>query len=219
MFLTIYLDAPGAHSRGSRVGDQRHGWRRDLRQRGGRLAVGPYRAAPYHRARDLQHGRVHDAALCREWRRCPRSSPALVLVRSDERSYTFLRPVRCWWISCSSELQRVRAYSAFRLRGQMRGLRLRRLRGRLARQPISAVLASFAGDALTTASSGVIAILWLPHGLRAQTKNAPGGAMLSRALKRDPHRVFSRSGSQRSARRWSSRNSARPIRCTSCARA
>jgi MFS family permease len=36
----------------------------------------------------------------------------------------------------------------------------------------------FAGDALTTATYGVIALLWLPHGLRGQTQRAPWSAAL-----------------------------------------
>ncbi len=36
----------------------------------------------------------------------------------------------------------------------------------------------FAGDALTTALYGCIALLWLPHGLRGQTKRAPWGDAL-----------------------------------------
>src|SRR5260221_2905912 len=37
----------------------------------------------------------------------------------------------------------------------------------------------FAGDALTTALYGIIALLWLPHGLRGQTRNAPWRAALA----------------------------------------
>src|SRR5205814_60823 len=37
----------------------------------------------------------------------------------------------------------------------------------------------FAGDALTTAIYGVIALLWLPHGLRGQTQHAPWRAALA----------------------------------------
>lgn len=37
----------------------------------------------------------------------------------------------------------------------------------------------FAGDALTTALYGVIALMWLPHGLRGQTRHAPWRMALS----------------------------------------
>jgi MFS family permease len=65
---------------------------------------------------------------------------------------------------------RVRAYSAFRLAANA---------GFACGTSVAGILANystfwlFAGDALTTASFGVIALLWLPHGLRSQTKNAP----------------------------------------------
>ena len=65
---------------------------------------------------------------------------------------------------------RVRAYSAFRLAANA---------GFACGTSVGGLLANystfwlFAGDALTTASYGVIALLWLPHGLRGQTKNAP----------------------------------------------
>jgi MFS family permease len=65
---------------------------------------------------------------------------------------------------------RVRAYSAFRLAANA---------GFACGTSVGGLLANystfwlFAGDALTTASYGVIAVLWLPHGLRGQTKNAP----------------------------------------------
>jgi MFS family permease len=76
---------------------------------------------------------------------------------------------------------RVRAYSAFRLAGNA---------GFACGTSLGGLLAShstfwlFAGDALTTASYGVIALLWLPHGLRGQTKNAPWGDAFS-SLRRD----------------------------------
>ena len=65
---------------------------------------------------------------------------------------------------------RVRAYSAFRLSHNA---------GFACGVSIGGVLAThsvfwlFAGDAASTVLFGVIAIFWLPHGLRAQTKNAP----------------------------------------------
>lgn len=71
--------------------------------------------------------------------------------------------------------QRVRAYAAFRLASNA---------GFACGACVGGVLANystfwlFAGDALTTAVYGVIALLWLPHGLRAQTKNAPWGDAL-----------------------------------------
>jgi len=65
---------------------------------------------------------------------------------------------------------RVRAYSAFRLAANA---------GFGCGAAVGGLLANhsqfwlFAGDALTTALYGIIAILWLPHGLRGQTRNAP----------------------------------------------
>ncbi|MEP6667814.1 MAG: MFS transporter [Chthoniobacter sp.] len=76
---------------------------------------------------------------------------------------------------------RVRAYSAFRLAANA---------GFGCGAAVGGLLANhsqfwlFAGDAFTTALYGVIAILWLPHGLRGQTKNAPWRDAFQ-ALKRD----------------------------------
>jgi MFS family permease len=66
--------------------------------------------------------------------------------------------------------QRVRAYAAFRLAANAGFACGASVGGLLANHSLFWL---FAGDALTTASYGVIALLWLPHGLRAQTKNAP----------------------------------------------
>ena len=77
--------------------------------------------------------------------------------------------------------QRVRAYAAFRLAANA---------GFACGAATAGVLANystfwlFAGDALTTAIYGVIAVLWLPHGLRGQTKNAPWADAFA-LLKRD----------------------------------
>ena len=79
-----------------------------------------------------------------------------------------------------SEL-RVRAYAAFRLAANA---------GFAFGVAIGGVLANyslfwlFAGDALTTTLYGLIALVCLPHGLRAQTAGAPWGDAL-RALSRD----------------------------------
>ncbi len=103
---------------------------------------------------------------------------------------------------------RVRAYSAFRLAANA---------GFACGTSLGGLLAShstfwlFAGDALTTASYGVIALLWLPHGLRGLSTNARWGTRLVLCgviLSSRP------CGSLRSAPRWSTINSARPIRCT-----
>jgi MFS family permease len=77
--------------------------------------------------------------------------------------------------------QRVRAYAAFRLAANA---------GFACGASVGGLLANystfwlFAGDALTTASYGFIALAWLPHGLRAQTKNAPWSEAIA-FLKRD----------------------------------
>jgi len=77
--------------------------------------------------------------------------------------------------------KRVRAYAAFRLAANA---------GFACGASVGGLLANystfwlFTGDALTTALYGVIAIFWLPHGLRAQTKNAPWGEAIA-YLKRD----------------------------------
>jgi MFS family permease len=76
---------------------------------------------------------------------------------------------------------RVRAYSAFRLAANAGFACGAAVGGLLANHSLFWL---FAGDALTTASYGVIAVLWLPHGLRGQTKNAPWSAAFT-ALKRD----------------------------------
>ncbi len=66
--------------------------------------------------------------------------------------------------------QRLRAYAAFRLAANA---------GFACGAATGGVLANysmfwlFAGDALTTVLYGCIALVWLPHGLRAQTKSAP----------------------------------------------
>jgi MFS family permease len=76
---------------------------------------------------------------------------------------------------------RVRAYAAFRLAANA---------GFAFGVAIGGVLANyslfwlFAGDAMTTALYGVIALLCLPHGLRAQTAGAPWGDAV-RTLRRD----------------------------------
>jgi MFS family permease len=66
--------------------------------------------------------------------------------------------------------QRVRAYAAFRLAANAGFACGASVGGLLANYSLFLL---FAGDAVTTAIYGVIALLWLPHGLRAQTKNAP----------------------------------------------
>jgi MFS family permease len=76
---------------------------------------------------------------------------------------------------------RVRAYSAFRLAANAGFACGASVGGLLANHSLFWL---FGGDALTTASYGVIALLWLPHGLRGQTKNAPWSAAFA-ALKRD----------------------------------
>lgn len=79
------------------------------------------------------------------------------------------------------EAQRVRAFAAIRLAVNA---------GFACGAAVGGLLANhspfwlFAGDAFTTAFFGVIALLWLPHGLRAQTKNAPWRAAFT-WLKRD----------------------------------
>jgi MFS family permease len=75
----------------------------------------------------------------------------------------------------------VRAYSAIRLAANAGFACGASLGGLLATHSLFWL---FTGDALTTAIYGVIALLWLPHGLRAQTKNAPWSDAIS-ALKRD----------------------------------
>lgn len=77
--------------------------------------------------------------------------------------------------------KRVRAYAAFRLAANA---------GFACGASVGGLLANystfwlFAGDALTTAVYGGIAFLWLPHGLRAQTKNAPWNEAIA-FIKRD----------------------------------
>jgi MFS family permease len=66
--------------------------------------------------------------------------------------------------------QRVRAYAAFRLAANAGFACGASVGGLLANHSLFWL---FGGDAMTTAIYGIIAILWLPHGLRAQTKNAP----------------------------------------------
>jgi MFS family permease len=76
---------------------------------------------------------------------------------------------------------RVQAYSAFRLSHNA---------GFACGVSIGGILAThsvfwlFAGDAMSTTLFGVIAIFWLPHGLRGQTKNAPWRDAFS-ALRKD----------------------------------
>ncbi len=71
--------------------------------------------------------------------------------------------------------QRVRAYAALRLAANA---------GFACGTAAGGVLVNyslfwlFAGDALTTACYGVIALLWLPHGLRGQTHKAPWSVAL-----------------------------------------
>ncbi|EDY19825.1 major facilitator superfamily MFS_1 [Chthoniobacter flavus Ellin428] len=67
---------------------------------------------------------------------------------------------------------RVRAYSAFRLAANAGFACGASVGGLLATHSLFWL---FAGDSLTTAFYGLIAIFWLPHGLRGQTKNAPWG--------------------------------------------
>lgn len=76
---------------------------------------------------------------------------------------------------------RVRAYSAFRLAANAGFACGASVGGLLANHSLFWL---FAGDALTTACYGIIAIFWLPHGLRGQTKNAPWSAAFV-SLKRD----------------------------------
>jgi len=76
---------------------------------------------------------------------------------------------------------RVRAYSAMRLAANAGFACGTSVGGLLANHSLFWL---FGGDALTTASFGVIAVFWLPHGLRAQTKNAPWSVAFM-ALKRD----------------------------------
>ena len=77
--------------------------------------------------------------------------------------------------------QRVRAYAAFRLAANA---------GFACGASVGGVLATystfwlFAGDSLTTLMYCAIAFLWLPHGLRGQTKNAPWSEAIS-SLRRD----------------------------------
>lgn len=66
--------------------------------------------------------------------------------------------------------QRVRAYAAFRLAANAGFACGAAMGGILANYSLFWL---FAGDSLTTAIYGCIALLWLPHGLRGQTKNAP----------------------------------------------
>lgn len=72
--------------------------------------------------------------------------------------------------------QRVRAFAALRLAGNA---------GFACGTAAGGVLVNyslfwlFAGDALTTVCYGVIALLWLPHGLRGQTERAPWSAALA----------------------------------------
>lgn len=71
--------------------------------------------------------------------------------------------------------QRVRAYAAWRLAANAGFACGASVGGLLANHSLFWL---FAADALTTACYGFIALLWLPHGLRAQTKNAPWGDAL-----------------------------------------
>jgi MFS family permease len=66
--------------------------------------------------------------------------------------------------------QRVRAYAAFRLAANA-GFACGAATGGLLANHSPFWL--FTGDALTTVAYGVIALAWLPQGLRGQTKNAP----------------------------------------------
>jgi MFS family permease len=79
------------------------------------------------------------------------------------------------------EAQRVRAYAAFRLAANAGFACGAALGGILANH---SQLLLFTADAATTALYGLIAILWLPHGLRGQTKNAPRREAFQ-ALKKD----------------------------------
>jgi len=72
--------------------------------------------------------------------------------------------------------QRVRAYAAFRLAANAGFACGASVGGLLANYSLFWL---FTGDALTTVLYGFIALLWLPHGLRAQTKNAPWGEAIT----------------------------------------
>jgi MFS family permease len=77
--------------------------------------------------------------------------------------------------------QRVRAYAAFRLAANAGFACGAAAGGVLANYSIFWL---FAGDALTTALYGGIALFWLPHGLRAQTQKAPWGEAIG-LIRRD----------------------------------
>ena len=75
---------------------------------------------------------------------------------------------------------RVRAYSAFRLAANAGFACGTAAGGFLVTHSLFWL---FAGDALTTVCYGAIALLWLPHGLRGQTRNAPWGAALAKVAR------------------------------------
>lgn len=77
--------------------------------------------------------------------------------------------------------KRVRAYAAFRLAANAGFACGASVGGLLANYSLFWL---FAGDALTTVLYGFIALLWLPHGLRSQTKNAPWSEAIT-FIKRD----------------------------------
>ena len=77
--------------------------------------------------------------------------------------------------------QRVRAYAAFRLAANAGFACGASVGGLLANYSLFWL---FTGDALTTVLYGFIALAWLPHGLRAQTKNAPWSEAIT-FIKRD----------------------------------
>lgn len=85
-------------------------------------------------------------------------------------SGTYLPAAGALLVDIVPSTQRVRAYAAFRLAANAGFACGASVGGLLANYSLFWL---FAGDALTTACYGVIALLWLPHGLRAQTKNAP----------------------------------------------
>jgi MFS family permease len=84
--------------------------------------------------------------------------------------------------------QRVRAYAALRLAANAGFACGAGLGGVLANYSF---LLLFVGDSLTTALYGVVALLWLPHGLRSHDRLAPWGEALTRLRgDRDFHALF-----------------------------
>jgi MFS family permease len=85
-------------------------------------------------------------------------------------SGTYLPAAGALLVDIVPAAQRVRAYAAFRLAANAGFACGASVGGLLANHSLFWL---FTGDALTTACYGLIAILWLPHGLRGQTRNAP----------------------------------------------